>query len=166
MLLALAVITPLALLLSDFAFRRQRQAQAFQQNLSGQAAVRGGLDVAVARLQSGEIALGPVSADARFDLELRPRAVHVRVSRDADAVLGLDGRVIAPEDVGDLEVDKLGIDPVHGAVHEYRRLEVYRVEAECRDRYPFAAVRLLAVVARLDGEVLTLGVRYDRGYFP
>jgi hypothetical protein len=165
-LLTLAVVTPLALMLSDFALTRQRQANGFRQNLGGQAAVRGALAVAMTRLQSGQIALGPVAPAAEFDLYEGPRPVHVRVSREPDAVLGLDGSVLGPDDARDVDVDAVGIDPVRGAVREYRRLEVYRVEAERQARYPFAAVRLLAVVARLDDGVLCRGVRYDRGYFP
>lgn len=152
-------------MLSELALTRQRQAATFQQNLGGQAAVRGALDVAMTRLHAGDIALGP-GQSTELELDLSPRSVRVHVIRDDDAVVGLDGAVLGPEDVGDLDVDHLGIDPVRGTVHEYRRLEVYRVEAECAARYPFAAVRLLAVVARLDGGVLCLGVRYDRGYFP
>ena len=81
-------------------------------------------------------------------------------------ILGLDGSVIDPDDAADLDLDRLGIDPTSGAVRQYRRLEVYLVEAESPARYPFAAVRLLAVVGRLDEGVICLGVRYDRGYFP
>jgi hypothetical protein len=52
-------------------------------------------------------------------------------------------------------------------VRQYRRLEIYLVEAESPARSPFGAVRLLAVVARLDTEeVVCIGARYDRGYFP
>ena len=50
-------------------------------------------------------------------------------------------------------------------MREYRKIEVYHVEAESPARYPFPAVRLLAAIGRLDGRVVCLGVRYDRGYF-
>ena len=164
-IIALAALMPLALLLSEFVLTRQRQAGAHQFGLGGQAAVRGALDLALARLASGEIALA-VPASASFDLEQGPRPVRVRVVREPDAVLALDGNVLTPEEASGLNLDRLVIDPVSGAVREYRSMEVYRVEAECPARYPFPAVRLLAAVGRLDGRVLTLGVRYDRGYFP
>jgi hypothetical protein len=164
-LFALSVLMPLALILSDLVLMRQRQVNRHQQNVGGQAAVRGALDLAMARLQSGQIALGSARF-AEFELEEPPRPIHVRVSREPDAVLGLDGRVFDPEEAADLDLDRLGIDPVRGAVRQYRRLEVYTVEAEAPARYPFAAVRLLAVVGRLDEGVICLGVRYDRGYFP
>jgi len=167
-LVALAFLMPLSLLLSDFALRRQRQVNARQQNVAGQAAVRGALDLTMARLQSGRIALVGPDQSARFELEEpETRLVRVRVSREPDAVLTLGGRVLGPEDAAELDLDQLGIDNLGGAVREYRRLEIYVVEAESPARSPFGAVRLLAVVARLDtGEVVCLGTRYDRGYFP
>jgi hypothetical protein len=167
-LVALAFLMPLALLLSEFAFRRQRQVSARQQNLAGQAAVRGALDLTRARLQAGRIVLVGPDQSARFELEEpETRLVRVRVSREPDAVLTLGGRVLGPEDAAELDVDQLGIDNLGGAVREYRRLEIYVVEAESPARSPFGAVRLLAVVARLDtSEVVCLGTRYDRGYFP
>jgi hypothetical protein len=167
-LIALAFLMPLALLLSDFAWRRQRQVGARLQNLAGQTAVRGALDLAMGRLQSGRIVLVGPDQSARFELEEpETRLVRVRVSREPDAVLTLGGRVLGPEDAAEINVDQLGIDNLGGAVREYRRLEIYVVEAESPARSPFGAVRLLAVVARLDtNEVVCLGTRYDRGYFP
>jgi hypothetical protein len=164
-LVALAAVTPLALMLSDFVLTRQRQVAGLQQSLGSQAAVRGALDLAMTRLQSGEIALDP-GQTVPFDLEQERRTVRVRVSRDPDAILALDGRVIDPEEAENIDPDQLVIDPVRGPVREYRKIEVYRVEAEVAARYPFAAVRLLAAVVRLDEGVISLGVRYDRGYFP
>jgi hypothetical protein len=50
-------------------------------------------------------------------------------------------------------------------VRMYHRLEVYVVEAETRAHVRLPAVRLLAVVARMeDGSVACLGIRYDRGF--
>lgn len=164
-LIALAALTPLALILSDLVQMRQRQVGGHQQNVGGQVMVRGALDLAMARLQSRQIALESAQS-TQFELEEPPRPVRVRVSREPDVVLGLDGSVSDPEDAADLDLESLGIDRVGGVVRQYRRLEVYLVEAESPARYPFAAVRLLAVVGRLDEGVICLGVRYDRGYFP
>ncbi len=165
-LLTLTVLMGLALLLCDLVLMRQRQVNAYQQNLGGQFAVRGALDLAMARLQATDIALGP-GQSARFELEEpASRPVRVRVSRERDAVLSLGGRVLDPEDAAEVDVDQVGIDGLGRVVHQYRRLEVYLVEAECPARYPFAAVRLLTVVGRLDtGDLIRLGLRYDRGYF-
>jgi hypothetical protein len=166
-LIALVALMPMALFLSDFAWRRQRQVNTRTQNVGGQAAVRGALELAMARIQSGRIhLLGPDQSE-RFELEepaVRP--VRVRVSRQDDAVLALEGRVLTPEEAAQVDADELGIDGLGRVVRQYRRLEVYLVEAESPARHPFGAVRLLAAVARLDtGEVVCVGVRYDRGYF-
>jgi hypothetical protein len=166
-MIMLAALMPLALLLSDFAFRRQRQVNARQQDLGGQAAVRGALDLVMARIQSGRLDLRGVDQSERFELEEpEGRPVRVRVTRQADAVLSLDGRLLTPEEVAMVDVGALGIDGLGNVVREYRRLEVYLVEAESPARQPFGAVRLLAAVARLDtGEIYCIGMRYDRGYF-
>jgi hypothetical protein len=164
-LVALAVLTPLALALSDLVMIRHRQATGHRLNIGGQAMVRGGLDVALLRLGSKKILLAP-GQRAEFDLGESARPVNVTVTRDDDCVLALDGSVIAIEDAGDLDIDGLAIDPVSGAVRKYRRIEVYSIAAESPARYPYAAVRLLAAVGRLDERVFCLGVRYDRGYFP
>jgi hypothetical protein len=164
-LIALAALMPLALVLSDLVTMRQRQVAGHQQNVGGQAMVRGALDLTMAQLRARQITLEPAQS-TQFELEEPPRPVHVRVSRRPDVVLGLDGSVSDLEDADALDLDALGIDRTGGAVRQYRRLELYLVEAESPVRYPFAAVRLLAVVGRLDEGVLCLGVRYDRGYFP
>jgi hypothetical protein len=164
-LVALAALMPLALVLSDLVTMRQRQVGGLRQNVGGQAMVRGALDLALAQLRSRQISLEPAQS-TEFDLREPPRPVHVRVSRQPDVVLGLDGSVSDLEDAADVDLEALGIDRTGGVVRQYRRLEIYLVEAESPARYPFAAVRLLGVVGRLDEGVLCLGVRYDRGYFP
>ena len=166
-MIALAALMPLALLLSDFAWRRQQQVNARQQDLAGQAATRGALDLAMGRIQSGGLVLRGPDQSERFELEEpEGRPVRVRVSRETDAVLSVDGRLLAPEDAAMADVDQLGIDIFGNQVREYRRLEIYIVEAESPARRPFGAVRLLATVVRLDtGETSCIGLRYDRGYF-
>ena len=166
-MIALAALMPLALLLSDFAFRRQRQVNARQQDLAGQAAARGGLELAMSRIQGGRIDLRGPDQSARFELEEpEGRPVRVQVSRQSDAVLGLDGRLLTPEDAATVDENEVGIDGLGNVVRQYRRLEVYLVDAESPARRPFGAVRLLAAVVRLDtGETYCIGMRYDRGYF-
>ena len=93
-LIALAALMPLALLLSDFAWRRQRQVNARQQDLGGQAAARGALDLAMARIQSGRLDLRGPGQSEQFELEEpESRPVRVRVNRQTDAVLSLEGSI-------------------------------------------------------------------------
>jgi hypothetical protein len=166
-MIALAALMPLALILSDFAWRRQRQVSARQQDMAGEAAARGALDLVMARLQSGRLDLRGPDQWEQFEMEEpEGRAVRARVSRQPDAVLSLEGRLLSPEDAAMVDVDALGIDGLGSVVHQYRRLQIYLVEAESPARRPFGAVRLLAAVARLDtGETYCIGLRYDRGYF-
>ena len=166
-MIMLAALMPLALLLSDFAFRRQRQVNARQQDLGGEAAVRGALDLVMARIQSGRLDLRGADQSERFELEEpEGRPVRVRVTRQTNVVLSLDGRLLTPEEAAMVDVGALGIDGLGNVVRQYRPLEVYLVEAESPARRPFGAVRLLAAVVRLDtGEMYCIGMRYDRGYF-
>jgi hypothetical protein len=165
-LVALAAVLPLAIVLSELVIARHRQVNLFRENLAGQAIVRGALDVAMARLRSKQIAPEP---NAEQGFEVAPessRSAHVRVERQPDALLALDGRVLGPREAFGVDAQRIGVDPDGRVVRQFRRLEVYLVEAESPPRVPFPAVRLLAVVARLDGgEVVCIGVRYDRGYF-
>lgn len=175
-LMALATVLPLVLVLSELVLMRQRQVNVYRENLGGQAGVRGGLALAMARLQptsrvagaerSAQIVLS-VGQATRFSLDdPGTRPVRVLVSREPDAVLTLEGRVLRPEDVG-LDLRRVGIDGEGRVQRQYRLLEVYLVEAEAPARYPFPAVRLLGVVARVEDEaVVCLGLRYDRGHFP
>ena len=160
---ALAVLLPLALMLSQLVIRRHRQLNVFRENHVGEAAVRGGLHLAMARLRSGAITLQPDQAES-FEVE-DPR-VRVRVSREPDRLLALNGQVLPAQRSSGLDPKRIGIDGEGRLVRAYRTLEIYLVEAEASARAPFPGVRLLGVVTRLDdGEVLCLGLRYDRGYF-
>lgn len=162
---ALATLLPLALVLSSYVLTRHRQVNLFRENVGGQAVVRGALALSMARLRSGKIAPRPGEAETLAVDEPPSRPVHVTVSRQPDAVLTLDGSVLGPDQVLGLDLQQLGFDGEGRTVHQFRRLEVYLVEAESPDRFPFPAVRLLAVVARLEnGQVVCLGLRYDRGY--
>jgi hypothetical protein len=105
----------------------------------------------MARLQSGRLDLRGQDQSESFDLdEPESRPVRVRVSRQTDAVLSLEGRLLTPDEAAKVDADALGIDGLGNVVHQYRRLEIYLVEAESPARRPFGAVRLLAAVARLD----------------
>jgi hypothetical protein len=66
----------------------------------------------------------------------------------------------------DSETPIVTYSPGKSLVRKYHRLEVYVVEAKTRAHVRLPAVRLLAIVARMeDGSVACLGVRYDRGQF-
>ncbi|HET6897173.1 MAG TPA: hypothetical protein VFK70_02455, partial [Vicinamibacteria bacterium] len=95
MMIALAALMPLALLLSDFAWRRQQQVRGRLQDMAGEAAARGGLDLAMGRIQSGRLVLRGPDQSESFELdEPEGRAVRVRVSRQTDAVLSVEGRLL------------------------------------------------------------------------
>lgn len=165
-LVALAVLLPLALVLSQLVLMRYRQVGVFREDLVGQTAVRGALDLAMARLRSRQIVLGLDETEPFEAGKPGTWPVHVRVSRQPDAVVTLDGRLLGPDRAFGLDLQRVGLDGEGRLVRQYRKLEVYLVEAESPARVAAPAVRLLAVVARLEnGGVVCLGLRYDRGYF-
>lgn len=166
-LVALSVALPLVAVLSDLVWLRQRQTAAFREGAGGRAAVRGALEVATVRLASGRIALFQ-GEEQSFELqEPGSRAVRVTVARQDDVVVTEEGRVLRAVDAPEAGKDPDAISDEALVLGAFRRLEVYLVEAECPARRPFPAVRLLAVLGRLQPEgVISLGVRYDRGYAP
>ena len=163
-LVALATLLPIVVALSQVVLARQRQATALRESLSAQGALGGGLDVALARLSSREIAL-EVGQDERFELDGPPgRTMAVRVQREPDAVLLAAGAVLRADEVAE-NADGTATAAGQGQIiGEYRRLEVFVVEAEIASPRPFPSTRLLAAAVRVgNGPVETVGVRYDRG---
>jgi len=182
-LVALALLLALALVVSQVALSRRTKATAYRETLARQIAVRGAFDSVRERLFSTELVLAP-ERTSRFEVGAPlPVAVRVQVTRESDAVLTREGRVLRGVETLGIDLAQIG---VHGQkqatidkdgkleirmvgkrmVHQYRRLEVYLVEVEADGGPSFPAVRLLGGLARLDdGRVLSLGFRYDRGYF-
>jgi hypothetical protein len=166
-LVALAALLPIVVALSELVLARQRQANTLRENLSGEAAARGGLEVALARLSSRQITLDP-GQDLRFELDGPPgRVVAVRVQRDPDAVLLSVGAVLRADEVAE-SPDGMATAAGQGQlIGEHRRLEVYLVEVECASHRPFPSVRVLAAAVRVgNAAVEPVGVRSDRGYWP
>ena len=165
-LVALMVLTPLALLLSTLSTSYQRRTTAFRDGLRSRYAVRGALDVALAGLRTADPPL-TVGNEQRFELAETPALpVTVRVTRDPDSVVGIDGRVLRGRDVAALELGAIGIDGERRQFRRYRPLEVYVVQAETPGSVGNPGIRLVASVARMeDGELLILGTRFDTALF-
>jgi len=165
-LAALAMALVLVLVVSKVALSRRVKATAYRETLARQIAVRGALDSVRERLFTKKLVLSPDRV-SQFELGAPLAvAVRVRVARESDAVVTLDGRVLRGLEASGIDVAEVGMDGTKRTVHPYRRLQVYLVEAEAEGGPSFPAVRLLGGLARLDdGSVLSLGFRYDRGYF-
>jgi hypothetical protein len=132
----------------------------WQSASAGRLAVEGALEQARARLSSGDLALLPEEQATWRVGTLGPRGVGVRVRRQEDVAVRLDGRIVpaAQADFGERVTDREG-----RAISPYLRLEVYLVEAEAEGTASSPSIRLLGGLARLpDGRTLSLGHRCDR----
>ena len=177
-LLALTVLLPVALVLSTLVLLRQRQVRAFREEMEGRLAVRSGLVLTLARLRSDSIALREGEQEVFESTEVGPRAIDLRVIRQADVVLTQKGEVVplppgmkGAAEVGSQQAQDPGARTVVAApgkspfrvatkdvlapgaqlteiVPLYRRLAVYVVEVKTRPIPRIADVRLLAAVVR------------------
>lgn len=165
-LVALLVLTPLALLVSTLATSYQRRSSDFRDSLRSRYAVRGGLEIALGRLRTLEPPI-PLGDEQRFELaEADSLPVSVRMRRDSDAAVGIDGRVLRGRELSGVDVGSTGIDGERRVSRRYQPLQLYVVQAEIAGSPSSPGMRLVASVARTeDGEMLVLGTRYDTALF-
>jgi hypothetical protein len=158
--LCLAALLPLALGLSSLVLRRQHQVGRWQGESAGRLAVQGAYQVVWARIEARTLSLRPGETRVLRLSEVGPTGVTVRIRRQPDVGIGLDGRVV-PASAADLE--QRVVDAEGRVFCPWRLLEVYQVEAEAGGTAAGPDVRLLGGLARLDdGRTLSLGQRYDR----
>lgn len=159
-LLALAALLPLALGLSSLVLRRQHQVGRWHGASAGRQAVVGAFDAVRLRVSSGEIGLHPGEFRSWEQRELGPRGVTVRVWRQEDVAIRMDGQIVPAHRA---ELGERVIDSDGDAFCPWVRLEVYLVEAEAEGTAGNPARRLLGGIGRQeDGRTLTLGYRIDR----
>jgi hypothetical protein len=159
-LLALAALLPIALGLSELVFRRQRQVARWQGASAGRLAVVGALESVRLRVSSRGVRLEPGESGTWKLRGVGPRGVRVRLRREEDVAVRLDGHVV-PAREADLAARV--IDSDGDSFCPWRRVEVYLVELEAEGTAGNPAMRLLGGIGRLeDGSTLTLGYRIDR----
>ncbi|HSF15650.1 MAG TPA: hypothetical protein VLK65_08860 [Vicinamibacteria bacterium] len=159
-LLAITVVLPPTLVLATLAVRWQRQAVDWRDMLEQEFAARAGFEEAINRLVAAEITVAP-DEESRF--RVRALDIDVRVSRDADVVLTVDGRILEGAAAAQADLTATGVDAEGRIVYRYRKLEIYLVEVFVQRRPSLRPIRLEAVVARLpSGQVETLGLKLSR----
>ena len=162
--MALAMMLPLAMLLMSTAFRWRQQVQTSRDLTALDYAVRAGFVNAHLRMEQSRINIAPTTSTA-FEMEVDGITVRVRVERQPDVVLSLDGRVLSDIEAQAVNVEVFGFDPTMRRVRQYRRLEVFLVESRA-DRSRLPTVRLSAVLVRADGgSFQQAGLIVERGYF-
>ncbi|MGH9461150.1 MAG: hypothetical protein ACRD1X_08020, partial [Vicinamibacteria bacterium] len=168
-LLMLLLLLPLTLILSRLVMQWQRQAADFYAMTGLEYAARAGFEDAVSRLGTEKIQLRP-NESTTFEVEgIGGHTAHVRVSRQADSVVSLDGRVLEGIEAALADLDQMTVDPDLRRVHLFRKLEVCRVDvtvARPPSKASMAGVRLGAVMVRVTGGAWRrAGLRIDRGFF-
>ena len=159
-LLALAVLLPLALGLSALVLRRQRQVGRWEAASAGRQAVTGAFEAVRLRVSTGEVGLRVSEIRTWEWREIGAYGVSVRVRRQEDVAIRLDGQ-IAPAHKA--EFGERVIDSDGDSFCPWRRVEVYFVEVEAEGTAGNPSIRLLGGIGRLEGgRTLTLGYRLDR----
>jgi hypothetical protein len=146
-LLALAVLLPIALGLSALVLRRQRQVGRWQGASAGRLAVTGAFEAVRLRVASGEVSLRPSEFRSWEWREIGPRGVSVRVRRQEDVAIRTDGQIVPGHraDIGERVIDSDG-----DSFRPWRRVEVYFVEAEAEGTADRPSIRLLGGIGRLE----------------
>jgi hypothetical protein len=164
-LVALLILTPLMLILSAMVLRWQQQAAELRDVMELEYVARSGWVSAANQLHMRNIDI-PVGATATLELaELSEFATKAQISRDPDAILSLEGRVLVGLDSRKVDLDATAIDPDYRRVRRFRRLEVYLVDIFITQRPSIPGVRLRGILIRTDdGEVRQIGLRVDREY--
>ena len=165
-LLMLLLVLPMSLILGRLVMQWQGRAAVFYHMVGLEYAVRAGFEDAVSRLGTERIRLD-ANASTRFEVEgLEGRTAQVRVSRQPDAVVSLEGRVLEGIEAAQADLDQMAVDPDLRRVHLFRKLEVCLVEVTVAGPPSLAGVRLWGVLVRANGGTWRrAGLRMDRGFF-
>lgn len=162
---ALAVLLPIALVLWRNVFAWQSQTTAFKEAVRRESVLRNAVERAAEQLRTAAFPLA-VDEARRLTIPEISEPLTVEITRQPDAVVTLDGDVLRGPETRGVNLGQFGIDSRGLVVYQYRKLEIYLVEAESRGESVVPSVRVLGVLGRdPDGRVLTLGVRADRGYY-
>ena len=165
-LLMLLLLLPLSLILGRLVMQWQGRAAHFSGAAELEYAARAGFEDTIARLGTQTIDLD-ADRSTEFQIEgLNGRTARVKVSRQADAIVSLDGRVLEGLEARRADLDQMTLDPDLRRVHLFRKLEVYLVEATVSGPPALGGVRVSGVLVRPDdGPWLRAGLRVDRGFF-
>ncbi len=165
-LLMLLLVLPLSLILGRLVMHWQSRAAQFTSFVVQEYVARAGFEDAFKRLGMDQVKLG-LDESTEFQLEgIEGHDVRVKVSREADAVLSLEGRILEGIEATEADLDQIGVDPDLRRVYKFRKLEVCRVEVIVPGPRSLAGVRLWGVVVRApDGRWQRAGLRIDRGFF-
>lgn len=163
-LLMLLLVLPLSLIIGRLVMQWQGGAARLLRLTAMEYAARAGFEDALARLAANRIALDADEA-TEFEVQgLEGLTPRVRVSRQPDAVVSLEGRVLGAIEAARADLSQVGLDPDMRRVRQFRKIEVCLVEVTVTGSG--GGVRLWGVLLRAsDGTWQRAGLRVDRGFF-
>jgi hypothetical protein len=87
----------------------------------------------------------------------------VRISRAADVVLTLEGRLLEGLSAAGVDLEQTGVDAEGRVVYQFRKVEVYLVEIDVSRRASLPPLKLYGILGKLpDGTLQTLGLTRRR----
>ncbi|HEX9723857.1 MAG TPA: hypothetical protein VGC53_06200 [Vicinamibacteria bacterium] len=165
-LLMLLLLLPVTLILARFVMHWQGGAALFHRMTGMEYAARAGFEEAGNRLAIEQIRLD-LNGSMAFEVRgLEGHTARVRVGRQPDAVISLDGRVLDALEAAAADLTQVGLDPDMRRVRLFQKLEVCLVEVTVAGPGSLAGVRLWGVLVRdRGGTWRRAGLRMDRGFF-
>lgn len=166
LLVSVALLSLLALgaLLFVPVMKRQRQSIAQRETLSREYAARAGYEEARNRMELPSFRLG-FHETVFFERVVNGCRTEVRIRRQPDVVLTLDGRVLEGLDRQTANVRATAMDANFRRVRLARSIEVYLVESRSFAPSSAPEVRVWGVLARADrGWLQQIGLFLERGY--
>lgn len=165
-LIALMVLLPLTLILAGMVLRWQHQSARFRDLTGLEYVARAGWSDAANRVAGRDVSLQPSEATSFELYDIGGYTARVRVSRDPDVVLTLNGQVLEGLEASKVDLKQTSLDPDMRRVRRFRLLEVYLVEVRVSARSSLESVRLRGILVRPDrGELSQTGMVLERGFF-
>jgi hypothetical protein len=162
-LVAIIVLLPPTILLARLAWTWQQQSIDFRDGISQELVAEGVLEEARARLSSDEIDLAPDEGTTFVPRGASDLDAQVRISRAADVVLTLEGRLLEGLSAAGVDLEQTGVDAEGRVVYQFRKVEVYLVEIDVSRRASLPPLKLYGILGKLpDGTLQTLGLTRRR----
>ena len=165
-LIAIAVLLPPTLVLATLALKWQRQSLDYRDTISEEFVAHAAFEEARNRVAADGLGLAANGGISFVVDHLGDLRASVRVAREPDIVLTLNGRVLEGAAAERADLERTGVDAEGRVVYQFKKLEIYVVQVDVSRRPTLPAVRVYGVLAKLPEDTIEiLGTSLTRGYF-